>query len=126
MCITGWGCRRFAIRFDDFAEPANWPAVFEDSIEKVIAIVHTDVPDRSTAFKAPDENSRRIAGHLLSFWAGSEEGRLPQSLLPLQSGVGNIANAVLYGLQEGPFEGMTAYTEVIQDGLINMMKSGSC
>jgi succinyl-CoA:acetate CoA-transferase len=94
-------------------------------IEKVIAIVHTDVPDRSTAFKAPDANSNRIAGHILEFLGWEvKKGRLPQSLLPLQSGVGNIANAVLYGLQEGPFEGMTAYTEVIQDGLINMMKSG--
>ena len=93
--------------------------------EKVIAIVHTDVPDRSSAFKAPDENSKRIAGHILEFLAWEvKKGRLPENLLPLQSGVGNIANAVLYGLEEGPFEGMTAYTEVIQDGLINLMKTG--
>jgi succinyl-CoA:acetate CoA-transferase len=38
--------------------------------------------------------------------------------------VGNIANAVLYGLEEGPFEGLTAYTEVIQDGLISLLNSG--
>jgi acyl-CoA hydrolase len=31
-------------------------------------------------------------------------GRLPADLLPLQSGVGNIANAVLAGLNDGPFE----------------------
>jgi succinyl-CoA:acetate CoA-transferase len=94
-------------------------------LEKVIGIVHTDVPDRSTAFKAPDENSKRIAGHILEFLGWEvKKGRIPQSLLPLQSGVGNIANAVLYGLQEGPFEGMTAYTEVIQDGLVRLMESG--
>ena len=93
--------------------------------EKVIAIVHTDVPDRASAFKAPDENSNRIAGHILEFldWE-VKKGRIPPSLLPLQSGVGNIANAVLYGLEQGPFEGLTAYTEVIQDGLINLMRSG--
>ncbi len=93
--------------------------------EKVIAIVHTDVPDRASAFKAPDENSNRIAGHILEFldWE-VKKGRMPSSLLPLQSGVGNIANAVLYGLEQGPFEGLTAYTEVIQDGLINLMRSG--
>lgn len=93
--------------------------------EKVIAIVNTNVPDRSSPFKAPDENSKRIAGHILEF-LGSEvkKGRIPPSLLPLQSGVGNIANAVLYGLEEGPFEGLTAYTEVIQDGLVNLIKSG--
>ena len=26
---------------------------------------------------------------------------MPETLLPLQSGVGNIANAVLFGLEEG-------------------------
>ncbi len=94
-------------------------------IEKVIGVVHTDVPDRASPFKAPDENSKRIAGHILEFlnWE-VKKGRLPENLLPLQSGVGNIANAVLYGLQEGPFEGMTAYTEVIQDGLIRLMETG--
>jgi succinyl-CoA:acetate CoA-transferase len=94
-------------------------------MEKVVAVVHTDSPDRSSPFKAPDEVSRRIAGHVLEFlnWE-VKKGRIPESLLPLQSGVGNIANAMLYGLQEAPFENMTAYTEVIQDGLVNLMKTG--
>jgi succinyl-CoA:acetate CoA-transferase len=39
-------------------------------MEKVIAVVLTDVPDRATAFKAPDENSKAIAGTFWSFWAG--------------------------------------------------------
>jgi succinyl-CoA:acetate CoA-transferase len=94
-------------------------------MEKVIAVVRTHAPDRATAFKAPDENSRKIAANILDFLGWEvKKGRLPESLLPLQSGVGNIANAVLYGLEEGPFEGLTAYTEVIQDGLINLLKSG--
>ena len=33
-----------------------------------------------------------------------KRGRLPPNLLPLQSGVGNIANAVMAGLQQGPFD----------------------
>jgi succinyl-CoA:acetate CoA-transferase len=53
-----------------------------------------------------------------------ERGRLPPGLLPLQSGVGNIANAVLAGLDEAPFEPMTAYTEVIQDGMLHLLRSG--
>ena len=93
--------------------------------DKVIAIVHTSVPDRATAFKAPDATSNKIAGHILDFLAWEvKKGRIPASLLPLQSGVGNIANAVLYGLEQGPFQDLTAYTEVIQDGLIGLMKSG--
>ena len=93
--------------------------------EKVAAIVLTDSPDRNSAFKAPDESSRRIAGHILEFLAWEvKSGRIPPSLLPLQSGVGNIANAVLFGLLEGPFENMTSYTEVIQDGMIELLRSG--
>jgi len=93
--------------------------------EKVIAVVHTDSPDRSSPFKAPDANSKKIAGNILDFLGNEvKKGRLPASLLPLQSGVGNIANAVLYGLEEGPFNGLTAYTEVIQDGLVSLLRSG--
>jgi succinyl-CoA:acetate CoA-transferase len=93
--------------------------------EKVAAVVLTDSPDRNSAFKAPDQASKRIAGHILEFLAWEvKKGRMPANLLPLQSGVGNIANAVLFGLEEGTFEGLTSYTEVIQDGMIRLLKSG--
>jgi succinyl-CoA:acetate CoA-transferase len=93
--------------------------------EKVAAVVLTNSCDRNSPFKPPDENSRRIAGHILEFLMWEvRKGRMPASLLPLQSGVGNIANAVLVGLEEGPFEGLTSYTEVIQDGMIRLLKSG--
>ena len=52
------------------------------------------------------------------------KGRLPASLLPIQSGVGNTANAVLSGLLDSPFENMTAYTEVIQDGMLDLLAAG--
>jgi succinyl-CoA:acetate CoA-transferase len=93
--------------------------------KKVVAVVLTDAPDRNTAFKEPDAASKRIAGHLLEFLGWEvKKGRLPANLLPLQSGVGNIANAVLFGLEEGTFEGLTSYTEVIQDGMVALLKSG--
>ncbi len=92
---------------------------------KIIAIVETDHPDRNSAFAAPDEISNAIAAHILDF-LGHEvaKGRLPSTLLPLQSGVGNVANAVMAGLESGPFGGMTAYTEVLQDGMLNLLRSG--
>ena len=93
--------------------------------EKVAAIVLTDSPDRNSAFKAPDAASQKIAGHILEFLSWEvQKGRMPKNLLPLQSGVGNIANAVLFGLEEGPFENLTSYTEVIQDGMVRLLKSG--
>ena len=93
--------------------------------EKVIAVVETNAPDRDTAFAAPDAVSKAIAGHLLEF-LGNEvrRGRLPPGLLPIQSGVGNVANAVMAGLEAGPFSGLTAYTEVLQDGMLNLIRSG--
>jgi succinyl-CoA:acetate CoA-transferase len=94
--------------------------------EKIIAIVETDDPDRNTAFKAPDTASNLIAGHLLEFLAHEvRRDRLPPTLLPLQSGVGNVANAVLAGLEGGMFNQLTAYTEVIQDGLLSLLRSGT-
>ncbi|MGC1303876.1 MAG: acetyl-CoA hydrolase/transferase family protein [Caulobacteraceae bacterium] len=93
--------------------------------DKIVAVVETDAPDRNLPFAAPDAAARAIAGHLLEFFRHEvAKGRLPASLLPLQSGVGNIANAVLAGLVDGPFDNMTAYTEVIQDGMLDLLACG--
>ena len=95
-------------------------------LSKVIAVVHTNQPDRNSAFAAPDENSQRIAAHIIEFLQEEVKlGRLPPELLPIQSGVGNIANAVLAGLDAGPFKNLTAYTEVLQDGMLDMLRSGT-
>ncbi|WP_300321093.1 acetyl-CoA hydrolase/transferase family protein [Idiomarina sp.] len=95
-------------------------------IEKVVAVVETNAPDRNTPFKQPDDNSRKIAEHILAFFEREIAiGRLPKELLPLQSGVGNIPNAVLEALDSGPYKNLTAYTEVIQDGMLKMLKSGT-
>ncbi|WP_237152628.1 acetyl-CoA hydrolase/transferase family protein [Oryzibacter oryziterrae] len=92
---------------------------------KIVAIVETHAPDRNTAFTPPDETSMAIAQHIIDF-LGHEvgKGRLPKELLPLQSGVGNVANAVMDGLEHSPFTGMTAYTEVLQDGMLKLLASG--
>ncbi|MBB4859326.1 succinyl-CoA:acetate CoA-transferase [Novosphingobium chloroacetimidivorans] len=93
--------------------------------EKVVAIVETDAPDRNLPFAAPDATAQAIAGHILEFLANEVgRGRLPASLLPLQSGVGNVANAVLSGLVDSPFSDLTAYTEVIQDGMLDLLDAG--
>ena len=87
--------------------------------------MHTDAPDRNSPFNPPDETSQQIAGHLLDFLDQEvQRGRLTDQLLPLQSGVGNIPNAVLEGLAAGGYRGLTAYTEVIQDGMLKLIKDG--
>ena len=98
---------------------------FKVNPDKVIAVVETGIPDRNAPFSPPDETSLAIAGHILDFFEHEVKmGRLPENLLPLQSGVGNIANAVLFGLNNSKYENLVSYTEVIQDGMIDMLDNG--
>ena len=93
--------------------------------DKVIAVVETDAPDRNQTLPPPDTQAQAIAGHLLEFLHHEVSmGRLPSNLLPLQSGVGSVANAVLAGLQTSSFPPMTAFTEVIQDSILDLQLTG--
>ncbi|QNT77353.1 succinate CoA transferase [Entomobacter blattae] len=93
--------------------------------QKVKGVVLTHTPDRNADFSAPDDAAEKIAGYLLDFYSHEvKKGRLPPSLFPLQSGVGNIANAVLAGLKKGPFRNLQGFTEVIQDGMLELLDEG--
>jgi Acetyl-CoA hydrolase len=93
--------------------------------DKIVAVVRTHGPDRNSPFTPADAASEMIAGHLIDFLKHEvARGRLPKNLLPLQSGVGNIPNAVLAGLARSGFQDLTAFTEVIQDGMLDLLKSG--
>ena len=93
---------------------------------KVVAIVETDRPDRNSPFDEPDETSRAIADHVVDFLQHAvSAGRMPPGLLPIQSGVGNVANAVLAGLDASDFHDLVAFTEVIQDGMLSLLDSGT-
>lgn len=93
--------------------------------EKVVAIVETDGPDRNAPFKEPDEISEKIAANFLDFLEGEvKAGRLEYDKFIMQSGVGNVPNAVMAGLKESNFENIQAYTEVIQDGMLDLIDAG--
>jgi succinyl-CoA:acetate CoA-transferase len=93
--------------------------------EKITAVVLTNEPDYATPLRPADGVSQLIAGHLLDFLTHEfRRGRLPATLLPLQSGVGNVTNAVLAQLDSGPFRPLTAYTEVVQDSMLQLLRSG--
>ncbi|MBH9973271.1 MULTISPECIES: acetyl-CoA hydrolase/transferase family protein [Commensalibacter] len=94
-------------------------------LNKVVAVVETNAPDRNAPFSPSDENAKLIAGHLMEFFRYEvKRGKVPPQLFPLQSGVGNVANAVMEALGEGDFDNLTAFTEVIQDGMLNMLETG--
>ncbi|GAA5905466.1 hypothetical protein JCM6882_003169 [Rhodosporidiobolus microsporus] len=93
--------------------------------ERVVAIVETDKPD-NTGKNAPEtDDSKLIAQHLINFF-GDEvaAGRMPKNLLPLQSGIGNVANSIIGGLADSPFERMLVWTEVLQDTFLKLFDSG--
>lgn len=97
----------------------------ECDLDKIVAIVMTDAFDRNSKFADPDDTSKRIAAQIIDFFAHEvKQGRLPKNLLPLQSGVGNVANAVLAGLMDAPFDDLVGYTEVLQDGMLDLIIAG--
>ncbi|KAJ3855401.1 hypothetical protein EV368DRAFT_34776 [Lentinula lateritia] len=93
--------------------------------DRVVAVVEGNKPD-NTGENAPETaESRAIAKHLIEFLSGEvDAGRLPRSLLPLQSGIGNVANSIIGGLAEGPFDNVQVWTEVLQDTFLQFFDSG--
>jgi succinate CoA transferase len=94
--------------------------------EKVVGVVETDLPDELGGFDPADPTSRAIAGHVVQFLLDEmAAGRIPPEFLPLQSGVGNIANAVMEGLGENPdVPNFLMYTEVLQSAAFELMRRG--
>ena len=96
----------------------------ECGVDKIVAIVMTNTPDKTRPLKGVDETSKQISDHILRLLDGEvAAGRLTSSLLPIQSGVGSVANAVLFGLCESQYTNLTCYTEVVQDSMLELIHS---
>ena len=92
---------------------------------KIVAIVESRRFPLGRLYGPNDNKSVQIAEHIVDFLKREVTlGRLPANLLPLQSGVGNIANAVFGGLINSPFSHLTVWTEVFQDILLDLFDSG--
>ena len=93
---------------------------------KIVAVVESNVPNGGGKFAPIDDVTTKIGENVAHFLAAEiKAGRIPASFLPIQSGVGNIANAVLASLGENPdIPPFEMYTEVIQDAVIGLMKEG--
>lgn len=93
--------------------------------ERIAAIVITDTPDSPSSALPPDDETHAIAAHVVRFLQGEvDAGRLSHALLPLQVGIGTIANAVTYGLAQSDFKDLTMYSEVLQDSAVSLLDSG--
>ncbi|MDR0893776.1 MAG: acetyl-CoA hydrolase/transferase family protein [Prevotellaceae bacterium] len=94
--------------------------------KKIVGVVETNWPDEARNFVEADPVTEKIGQNVADFLvADLKRGIIPSTFLPLQSGVGNIANAVLGALGSDatipPFE---MYTEVIQNSVIGLIRDG--
>lgn len=94
------------------------------SPQKIVAIVRTNRYDSIRPFTEPDEISKTIAGQILEFLDHErKKGRLPAGL-PYQSGVGNVANAVLAAMaRDSKQEPVSLFTEVIQEAVFELVRA---
>ncbi len=93
---------------------------------KIVGVVETDNANEGSAFAPLDDVTMAIGNNVAKFLAGElEAGRIPKEFLPMQSGVGNVANAVLAAVGANKdIPAFNVYTEVIQDAVIALMKEG--
>ncbi|HLS39086.1 MAG TPA: acetyl-CoA hydrolase/transferase C-terminal domain-containing protein, partial [Sphingobacterium bovisgrunnientis] len=93
--------------------------------KKVVGIVFTDKKDSPADIAAPDEKTSSIAKHILRFFEREVElGHLTERLLPIQAGIGKVANAVLMGFKDSNFYDLTMFSEVLQDSTFDLIDSG--
>jgi len=126
--------------FHDIALPnvypdVNWPIPIvniDDRVglpyvkldkSKVVAIIESDQPDHPVAFKAASPAEIKIAQNVIEFLQYcNKRFNWNDKLPPLQSGVGNIANAIVGGLYDSPFKKIRFWTEVFQDGMMRYVE----
>ncbi len=96
--------------------------------KKVVGVVMTDKEDENEAFDDPTPVTEQIGQNVADFLACEmKAGRIPHYFLPLQSGVGNIANSVLFALAKNKaIPNFEMYTEVVQDSVVPLLESGRC
>lgn len=96
--------------------------------EKVVAVVDCNYRYGVKPFSPVDATTAQLGRNVARFLTDElQAGRIPPEFLPLQSGVGNVSNAILHELQEAdeipPFK---LYTEVLQDQVIDLIDLGRC
>ena len=116
---------RYAVPFHEPLTKLGCPYAVVDP-KKVIAVIENDESDKVPKFNDADARSQKIADHVLRFLLDEMlAGRIPEDFLPLQAGVGNVANGVMSALGQNPYiPPFKMYTEVYQDSLVDLMEQG--
>ena len=98
----------------------------EIDAKKIVGVVECNIPDEARAFKGEDPVTTQIGHNVAAFLMNDmKRGIIPPSFLPLQSGVGTTANAILAALShDKAVPDFNIFTEVLQDAVVEMMLEG--
>lgn len=122
--VGSQGKDRQPILMQDVSDRIGEPGIKVDP-QKIVGIVLTNEPDSPSTVLPPDAETEQMAAHLIDFLKGEvQAGRLTNQLAPLQSGIGTVANAVMYGLLETDFTDLQVYSEVLQDAVLDLIDAG--
>ena len=93
---------------------------------KIVGIIETNLPDQGRLLSDSDEITDQIGQNVAKFLVNEMScGRIPDTFLPLQSGVGNVGNAVLRAMSASEaIPPYVMYSEVLQDSVIEAIKNG--
>lgn len=93
--------------------------------DNIVGIVFTSIRDSPADIAEPDAKTSAIASHILGFFENEvQNGHLTERLLPLQAGIGKVANAVLTGFKDSNFYDLTMFSEVLQDSTFDLIDAG--
>ncbi|HVO19023.1 MAG TPA: succinate CoA transferase [Anaeromyxobacter sp.] len=92
---------------------------------RIVGVVVTDLEDEARGFSEVSPLTEAIGNHVADFLVQQmRAGLIPPGFLPIQSGVGDIANSVLGALGRNPgIPPFEMYTEVLQDSVIDLIES---
>ena len=95
----------------------------EIDAKKIVGVVECNLPDEARGFKDSDPVTTQIGHNVAEFLVNDmRRGIIPPEFLPLQSGVGSTANAILDALAKDPaVPDFNIYTEVLQDAIVPMI-----
>lgn len=96
--------------------------------KKIVGVVLSEEAESVQSFTELNDTTKAIGDHVADFLASEiKRGLIPKSFLPIQSGVGNIANAALYSLAYHPgIPEFEMFTEVVQDAALELIRQGKC
>lgn len=93
--------------------------------DKISAIIESSFPGTPSPKPKIDEISQAIANNVIRFLKSEvKAGRLPENLLPFQSGLGSLGAAVLNEIARSDLQGLSIHSALLSDGVLDLIDLG--